>query len=76
MNFLDIYDELSKKRKLTKMDKCRYLASLPDVTMMSGCEPNAEAVEKFYTKDDIDDLFDYWYGYCKAFRRKDPYLWQ
>lgn len=76
MSFIDIYEELSKKKKLSKMDKCRFLASLPDVTLSAGCNPDPKSIAEFYTNDDIDELFKYWFGFCKAFRRKDPYLWQ
>lgn len=79
MNAFDKTEELMKKRRLTKKDKCEFLATLPDVVVsMHGFEPidhlpSWKNVAEFYTDDDINELFDYWFGYFKGLRRKQAW---
>lgn len=79
MNAFDKTEELMKKRRLTKKDKCEFLATLPDIVIsMTGFEPiktlpSWKNVAEFYTDDDINELFDYWFDYFKGLRRKNAW---
>ena len=82
MNALDKVEMLQKKKHLTKKDKCEFLATLPEVVFsITGFQPieslpSPEAVAKFYTDDDIQELFDYWYGYFKGLKDKRDTIWK
>lgn len=74
-----IFDDviiLSKKKHISKMDMCRFLAQVPDTTLSAGCETNADAIAKFYTDDDIKELFKYWFGLYKSMARDRKLLWK
>lgn len=82
MNFLEMYEDLSKKKRITKMDKCRFLATMPDVVLsMTGSQcirslPDAKAIAAFYSDDDVEELFDYWFGFVKGFREDREEVWK
>lgn len=74
-----VFDEvrrLQKKVKLSKMDKARFLAMVPDTTMSMNIQPNANSVIKFYTEDDINELFDYWFKTYEKMMQDRDYLWK
>ena len=76
MNSFDKCEELMKKKRITKKDKCDFLATLPDIVFsMTGfepikCLPDAKAVAAFYSDEDIEELFNYWYYYFKGLKDK------
>lgn len=72
----DEVDRLKKKKQLSKMDKARFLAQVPDTTISMHITPDPKAVLQFYTSEDIDELFDYWFGIYKAMMNKDGYIWK
>lgn len=74
-----IFDEVRKlkdKKHLTKMDKARFLAMVPDTTLSMNIEPSPSAVVNFYTDDDINELFEYWFSVFKGLESKEDYLWK
>lgn len=74
-----IFDDVRRlmlKKKISFKEKCRFLAQVPDATLMAGCDPNPEAIERFYTKDDVNDLFEYWFSSYKSMMEERNYLWK
>lgn len=74
-----IFDDLRvlmKKKNITKMDKAKFLAQVPDTTISMHITPDPKAVLAFYTADDIEELFDYWFKIYKAMADKRDYLWK
>lgn len=76
MNPFDQIRMLQKKKQLTKMDKARFLAAVPDTTISMHVTPDPKAVIKFYTEDDINELFDYWYHTYEGMMKDRDYLWK
>lgn len=72
----DEIDRLKNKKQLTKMDKARFLAQVPDTTISMHVNPDPKAVLQFYTAEDIDELFDYWFKVYKSMTDKDGYIWK
>lgn len=74
-----IFDDvrsLSKKRNISKLDMCRFLAQVPDTTISAGCDCTPDEIAKFYTDDDIKELFKYWFGLYKSMARDRKLLWK
>lgn len=67
-----IFDEVRKlknKKRITKLDMCRFLANVPDTTISVGLSPadigmdeTVEAISRMYSHEDLKELFWYWFG--------------
>lgn len=75
-----IFDDvrmLQKKKKISKNDKARFLAQVPDTTISVHIKPgDAEAIKRAYSDADINELFDYWFGIYAGMADKRGYLWE
>lgn len=75
-----IFDDvrsLQKKKKITRTDKARFLAQVPDTTISVHIEPgNYKAIQAAYSDADIDELFEYWFGIYAGMADKRGYLWE
>lgn len=74
-----IFDEVDKimnKKSVNIHDKAAFLANVPDVTISMNCDTTRKAIEENYTKDDINELFDYWFSFYRNLHKKDDYLWK
>lgn len=75
-----IFDDvrsLQKKKKITKLDKARFLAQVPDTTISVHIKPgDVDAIKKAYSDEDINELFDYWFGIYAGMADKRGYLWE
>lgn len=72
----DEIDRLRRKKNLSKMDKARFLAQVPDTTISMHITPDPKAVLKFYSSEDIDELFDYWFKIYMSMADKKDYIWK
>lgn len=75
-----IFDDvraLEKKKKVSFREKCKFLSEVPDCTISMHVKPgDPSEIEKAYSKDDVNELFDYWFGIYKGMADKRGYIWE